>query len=206
MKVIVDKTNQALRRIPAWTIYIAGALWAAWLFYKGLTGALGPEPINALERAYGLVGLKLLIAGLAITPLRRFLGLNLIKFRRAIGVTTFFYIVAHFTVWAVLDVQTFARVWADIVKRPYITIGMSAFLLMAPLAITSNNLSLRKMGAAAWRRLHKLVYIIAILGAVHYIWLVKGWPMTPFVYLAIILTLLAMRLRFDFRRMVTRSV
>jgi len=205
MSLITDKTNQALRRIPAWTIYVAGAAWAAWLFYQGLTGALGPEPINALERAYGLVGLKLLIAGLAITPMRRYLGLNLIKFRRAIGVTTFFYIVAHFTVWAVLDVQTLARVWADIVKRPYITIGMSAFLLMTPLAITSNNLSLRKMGGAAWRRLHKLVYLIAVLGAVHYIWLVKGWPLTPFVYLSIILVLLAMRLRFDVRRMVARS-
>ena len=69
MSLITDKTNQALRRIPAWTIYVAGAAWAAWLFYQGLTGALGPEPINALERAYGLVGLKLLIAGLAITPI-----------------------------------------------------------------------------------------------------------------------------------------
>lgn len=196
MRAIVDKTNQSLRRVPAWTIYMAGAFWAAWLFYQGLTGALGPEPINTLERAYGLVGLKLLVLGLLITPLRKFTGLNLLKFRRAIGVTTFFFIVAHFTVWAVLDVQTLARVWADIVKRPYITVGMTALTLMVPLALTSNNLSVRRMGAAAWRRLHRLTYLIAVLGAVHYIWLVKGWQLQPFVYLAIILALLVLRVRF----------
>lgn len=197
MRTIIDKTNQSLRKIPTWTIYLAGAGWAGWLFYQGLTGALGPEPINTLERAYGLVGLKLLVVGLLITPLRKFAGLNLLKFRRAIGVTTFFFILAHFTVWAVLDVQTFARVWADILKRPYITVGMTALSLMLPLALTSNNLSLRRLGAARWRKLHKLTYLIAILGAVHYIWLVKGWQLQPFVYLIIILGLLALRFRFS---------
>ena len=192
---MVNTVNGWLRKVPAWTIYVVGAAWAAWLFYLGLTGGLGPEPINALEREYGSVGLKLLVAVLAVSPLRKYAGLNLLKFRRAIGVTCFFFILAHFTVWAVLDVQSLGRVWADIVKRPYVTIGMSAFLLLLPLAVTSNDLSVRKMSAAAWRKLHKLTYPAAILGAVHYIWLVKGWPLEPFVYLAIILGLLALRLR-----------
>lgn len=195
MTAVINTLNGWMRKIPASTIYVAGFAWAAWLFYLGLTGGLGPEPINALEREYGSVGLKLLVAVLTVSPLRKYAGLNLLKFRRAIGVTCFFFILAHFTVWAVLDVQSLGRVWADIVKRPYVTIGMSAFLLLLPLAITSNDWSLRKIGAASWRKLHKLTYLAAILGAIHYIWLVKGWPLEPFVYLAIILGLLALRLR-----------
>lgn len=196
---MIDTLNSNLRRIPAWTIYIVGAAWAAWLFYLGLTGGLGVEPINALEREYGEIGLKLLVAGLAITPLRKYAGLNLLKFRRALGVTTFFYILAHFLVWAVLDVQSLSRVWEEIVKRPYVTVGMLSFVLMIPLAVTSNNLSLRKLGAASWRKLHKLTYPIAVLGAVHYLWLVKGFQLEPIVYLGIILGLLATRMTWQKR-------
>jgi len=196
---MIDTLNSTLRRIPAWTIYIVGAAWAAWLFYLGLTGGLGVEPINALEREYGEIGLKLLVAGLAITPLRKYAGLNLLKFRRALGVTTFFFILAHFLVWAVLDVQSLSRVWEEIVKRPYVTVGMLSFVFMIPLAVTSNNLSLRKLGAARWRKLHKLTYPIAVLGAVHYLWLVKGFQLEPIVYLGIILGLLATRMTWQKR-------
>ena len=192
---MIDKLNTTLRRIPAWTIYIVGAAWAAWLFYLGVTGGLGVEPINALERAYGDIGLKLLVVGLAVTPLRKYTGLNLIKFRRALGVTTFFFIVAHFCVWALLDVRSFSRVWVEIVKRPFVTVGMVSFVLMIPLAVTSNNLSVRKMGAMAWRKLHKLTYLIAVLGAVHYLWLVRGFQLEPIIYLIVIVGLLALRVQ-----------
>ena len=192
---MINTLNTTLRRIPAWPIYVIGAVWAAWLFYLGVTGGLGVEPINALEREYGEVGLKLLIIGLAITPLRKYVGVNLLKFRRALGVTTFFYIMAHFTVWAVLDVGTFARVWEEILKRPYVTVGMLGFVLMIPLAVTSNNLSLRRLGGATWRKLHKLTYPIALLAAVHYLWLVKGFQLEPIVYLGVILGLLALRIQ-----------
>ncbi|WP_296427055.1 protein-methionine-sulfoxide reductase heme-binding subunit MsrQ [Yoonia sp.] len=185
--------NGALRKVPAWTIYIGIAAWVVWLFYLGLTGGLGVEPINALEREYGALGLKLLILGLLVTPLRKWTGVNLIKFRRAIGVTSFFMILAHFLVWAVLDVQTFARVWMEIVKRPYVTVGMVAFVLLIPLAATSNNLSVRRLGAARWRKLHKLTYPAAILGGVHYLWLVKGFQIEPIIYLIVILGLVATR-------------
>jgi len=192
---LVDTVNVALRRVPPWTLYVAGAAWAAWLFWLGLTGGLGAEPITELEHRYGEVAINLLVAGLAVTPLRRYAGLNLMPFRRAIGVLCFFFVLAHLLVWAVLDVQTLARVWADILDRPYVTIGMAGFALLLPLGLTSNNWSVRKMGAAAWRKLHKLVYPAAVLGALHYVWLAKGFQIEPLVYMAVILGLIALRFR-----------
>lgn len=185
--------NGALRKVPAWTVYIAATVWVVWLFYLGLTGGLGVEPINALEREYGSLGLKLIILGLMVTPIRKWTGVNLLKFRRAIGVTTFFVILAHLLVWAVLDVQTLERVWTEIVKRPYVTMGMAAFVMLIPLAATSNNLSLRKLGPLRWRKLHKLTYPAAILGGIHYLWLVKGFQIEPIIYLGIILGLVSLR-------------
>jgi methionine sulfoxide reductase heme-binding subunit len=196
---IAGSVNGVLKKVPAWPLYIVGAAYAGWQFYLAATGQIGVDPINLLEREYGAMALKLIIAGLLITPLRKYTGLNLLKFRRAIGVTAFFLVLAHFMVWAVLDVGTFARVWADIVKRPYVTIGMGALVLMLPLVLTSNNWSLRKLGGAAWRKLHKLTYPAAILAGVHYVWLVKGWQTEPLVYLTIILGLLATRIRFPAR-------
>lgn len=190
---IAATINGALGRVPAWLIYVITFAWAAWVFYLGATNQLGPEPINTLERAYGEMGLKLLIAGLMVSPLRTWTGINLIKFRRAIGVSTFFLILAHFMVWALLDVQTFSRVWMEIVKRKYVTVGMAAFVMLTPLAITSNNLSIRKIGPLAWRKLHKLAYPIAILAGIHYLWLVKGFQIEPIVYMAVILGLVATR-------------
>ncbi|KAA9006166.1 protein-methionine-sulfoxide reductase heme-binding subunit MsrQ [Histidinibacterium aquaticum] len=185
--------NQALRRVPAWPIYLLGFAWIGALFYRGATGALGPEPVEALEHAYGELALQLLIAGLAVTPLRKHAGINLLKFRRAIGLMAFYVLIAHVLVWAVLDLQSVARVWADIVKRPYITIGMAGFLLLVPLALSSNNLSIRKLGGATWRRLHRLVYPAVILGALHYVWLVKGFELEPLLYAGTIGVLLLLR-------------
>lgn len=189
-----QRINGALRKIPAWPLYMVGAAWAAFLFWQALTGRLGVEPINALEREYGDTALKLLVAGLAVTPLLKFTRVNLMKFRRAIGLLTFFFVLAHFSVWALLDVQSFGRVWADILKRPYVTVGMLAFLGLIPLALTSNNWSMRKLGRN-WKRLHQLGYGIAVLGAVHYVWLAKGFQIEPLVYLGLILGLLATRVR-----------
>lgn len=191
--------NQPLRRVLPWTIYVASAAWCAWLFYLAAAGRMGPEPIKALEHAYGIYALKLIVAILLITPLRKWTGLNLLRFRRAIGVSAFFVVVAHFAVWAILDVQTFARVWADIVKRPYVTIGMASLVLMLPLAITSNDRSLRWLGAAAWRKLHLLTYPVAVLAGLHFVWLVKGFQIRPLLYLVVIVGLLALRLKWKRR-------
>ncbi len=192
---ILHALNGGMRRVPPWTLYIAGTGWAAWLFWLGLTGGLGPEPITELEHRYGEVAINLLVAGLAVTPLRRHVGLNLMPFRRAIGVTAFFFLLAHVLVWAVLDIQALDRAWEDIVERPYVTIGMAGFLLLLPLALSSNDWSVRRMGGAAWRRLHRLVYPAAILGALHYVWLAKGFQIEPLVYMGVILGLIALRFR-----------
>ena len=192
LTALIDRINTLIRRLPTWAVYIVGALPAPYLLYLGLTGGLGVEPIKELEHELGELGLKLLVFGLTITPLRRYLGLNLLKFRRAVGLLTFYYVSLHLLTWLVLDVQILSQIWADILKRPYVTIGMAAFVLMVPLAITSNNWSVRWLGPK-WRVLHRMVYVIAILGCVHFIWLVKGFQIEPFVYLAVVLGLLALR-------------
>lgn len=189
----VPALNRAVRRVPGWTFYVVGALYAVWLFYLGLTGGLGVEPIRALEQEYGAVAIKLILAGLAVTPLRQWLGLNANSWRRAIGVTAFFFVLAHFLVWAALDVQRISAIWADIVKRPYVTIGMLGFACLIPLAVTSNNWAVRRLGPLKWRRLHKLAYPAAVLGAVHFVWLSRGFQIEPLIYLAITLALLAFR-------------
>ncbi|WGW04149.1 protein-methionine-sulfoxide reductase heme-binding subunit MsrQ [Tropicibacter oceani] len=192
--MLVDRINAGARKLSSAYIYIVCALPAPWLFYLGLTGGLGVEPIKALEHEYGALALKLLIAGLMITPLRRFAGVNLLKFRRAIGLMAFFYVALHLLVWLVLDVQVPSQIWADIVKRPYITVGMAGFALLLPLAITSNAYAIRRLGPS-WRSLHKLVYPAVFLGGVHFVMLVKGLQPEPLIYLAIILALLSLRLR-----------
>lgn len=196
--------NKSLRHVPAWMIYAIGFGYAAWLFWLGFAGDLGPNPVEALEHAYGDTALYLLIAGLAVSPLRDHLRLNFMKFRRAIGVTCFFFVLAHLAIWAVLDVQALDRIWADILKRPYITVGMLGFALLLPLAMTSNNLSVRKLGAT-WRKLHLLVYPAALLGAFHYVMLAKGWQVKPLVLLAIVTALIAFRIPNMLRNLRARS-
>ncbi|WP_415404582.1 protein-methionine-sulfoxide reductase heme-binding subunit MsrQ [Tateyamaria sp. SN3-11] len=190
--MLVDRINQVVRKVPTWAVYIVYLIPVPVLLYMGMTGGLGREPIKALEHELGEIALQLLIIGLCITPLRRFTGVNLIKFRRTMGVLAFTYVALHLLVWAVLDVQALDRVWADILKRPYITIGMAAFVLMIPLAVTSNNKSVRALGAV-WRKLHLLTYPVAILAGIHFIWLSKGFQLEPMVYMAVILALLALR-------------
>ncbi len=191
---VAGTLNGALRRVPAWPLYMAGMVPVVWVFWAGATGRLGVEPIEAIEHRLGLWGLWLLIGGLCVTPLRRFTGVSLLKFRRAIGLLAFFYIFVHMLVWLVLDVQLLGQVWADILKRPYITVGMAGFVLMVPLALTSNNRAVRALGPQRWQRLHRLTYGVALLGATHFVMLAKGFQLEPLIYLAAILGLLGLRL------------
>lgn len=192
--MIVDRVNGSLRKVPAWPIYIVGPIPAALLLWQGVAGTLGPDPVKAIEHQTGLYALQLIVAGLAVTPLRRFLGLNLLKFRRAVGIMAFVYACLHLLTWVALDMAFhMSQALGDIVKRPYITLGMAAFLLLVPLVATSNDRALRGLGAARWRKLHRLVYPAALLGAIHFLWLVKAWPPQPFVYLALVIFLLLLR-------------
>ncbi|MCE8547565.1 protein-methionine-sulfoxide reductase heme-binding subunit MsrQ [Ruegeria pomeroyi] len=196
----MERMNASLRRIPVWLIYMLGALPPLVWLWMGATGQLGVDPAKALEHKLGELALQAMILGLAVTPMKRLLGLNLMKFRRAIGVLAFYYVSCHLLVWLVLDVQIPAQIWADILKRPYITIGMAGFVLLLPLAVTSNNWSVRRLGRT-WRLLHRLVYAAVLLGAVHFLMLVKGFQIEPLIYLGLVLILFAVRLPVARRRL-----
>ena len=185
----------ALPQVPKILVYIVGFIPAVWLFYAGIADQLGADPMRYLEQALGLWALRFLIATLAITPLRQLFNLNLLRYRRAIGLLAFYYAALHLITYMVLDQGLdMAAIVADIVKRPYITIGMATFVILVPLAVTSNNAAIRRMGGQAWARLHRLVYVAAIGAVLHYILVVKSWPTEPLVYAAIVAVLLGYRL------------
>lgn len=190
----MDRLNQLARRLPTFVIYAAGFLPFLWIVWLTVTNGLGPDPVKAIELRLGELGLQFLVAGLVISPLR-WAGLNLIRFRRAIGLLAFFYVAMHLMTWVVLDMGLrWSEMANDLVKRWYIIIGMVGFAAMIPLAITSNNRAIRKLGAAAWAKLHRLTYVAALAGAIHYVVLVKAWPLEPLLYLGAVLALLGARL------------
>lgn len=190
---VKNRINKGLRKVPPWSLYFLALAYAAWMLWLGINNQLGADPVKALEHKMGEMALYFLVAGLCVSPLKKIGGINLMPFRRAIGLVCFFFVAMHLLVWAVLDVQRLSEVWADIVKRPYITVGMASFAILLPLAVTSNNYSIRKIGGAAWSNLHKLIYPAAVLGGIHYVMLVKGWQVRPLVFLALILGLIAWR-------------
>jgi sulfoxide reductase heme-binding subunit YedZ len=167
-----------------------------WLVYGVFAGALGANPIETILRDLGDWTLRFLLLGLAISPLRRLSGWAwVMRYRRMIGLFAFFYGVLHLSIYIGIDhFFDWATIWKDIVKRPYITIGMTALVLLTPLAVTSPKIMVRKLGGARWKKLHKLVYPIAIMGVVHFYLLVKADVREPLIYGAILLILLGERL------------
>ncbi len=169
------------------------------------TDRLGANPIEVITRATGEWTLILLLVTLTVTPLRRLTGMNwLLRLRRMLGLTAFFYGCLHLLTYLWLD-QFFdmAAIVKDIVKRPFITAGFTAFLLLVPLAITSTDAMVRRLGGRRWLALHRLVYIATAIGIVHYWWLVKADVREPFFYAVILALLLAVRLAW--RRASTRT-
>jgi sulfoxide reductase heme-binding subunit YedZ len=167
----------------------------AQLLYRGYIGDLGVNPIDTVTRFTGSWSLFILMATLAVTPLRRLTGWNdWIKYRRMLGLFAFFYAALHFSTYVVLDLYfDFSRIASDILKRPYITVGFTALLLMTPLAITSTSAMVRRLGRR-WQQLHYLVYPIAILGVLHFFWLVKSDITRPAQYGLFLALLLGYRL------------
>ncbi|KGK78501.1 sulfite oxidase [Thalassobacter stenotrophicus] len=195
VQVIGHRISGGVRKVPTWPVYLLGLLPPVWLLYQGITGGLGVDPVKVMEHQLGIWALQLLLAGLCITPLMRFARLNLLKFRRAVGVLAFLYILFHLVVWLVLDIQLrWGEIWADIVKRPYITVGMAAFVLAIPLVATSWNGAVRRLGAATWGKLHQLTYIVVLLGAVHFIMQEKVWTIESLLYLGLGIGLVGLRL------------
>jgi sulfoxide reductase heme-binding subunit YedZ len=190
----MDQINAFARRVPTWVVYLLGVVPLAILVWGAVFGGLGPDPVKAIERGLGLRGLQFLLASLAITPLRR-VGLNLLRFRRALGLLAFLYIALHLTAWIVLDMGLrWDEMLADLTRRPFVIVGMIGFAVLVPLALTSWNGAIRRMGAAAWNRLHKLAYVAILAGLVHYILLSKVWTGGLVIYTALAIGLLALRL------------
>ena len=165
------------------------------LVFNYFTDNLTANPIEYITRFTGSYTLLILLASLAVTPIRKFTGWNeLIRLRRMLGLFAFFYAALHFATYMVLDLFfDFAAIGKDILKRPYITVGFSALVLMIPLALTSNATMIRRLGKR-WQQLHYLVYGIAILGVVHFYWLVKADIRRPVQYGAVLVLLLGYRL------------
>ncbi|MDX2205918.1 MAG: protein-methionine-sulfoxide reductase heme-binding subunit MsrQ [Hyphomicrobiaceae bacterium] len=187
-------------------VYLLGAVPGVWTFYLGVMDRLGADPVAILERTLGLWALRFLILGLAITPLRRLGGPSLIRYRRAIGLLAFYYAAAHLAVYLVLDRGLdLASIWADIVKRPYITAGMASFAILVPLAATSNATMIRRLGGQAWQRLHRWVYAAAALAALHFVLLVKVVPGEPLLYAVLVALLLGLRAYFSVRKRLQRG-
>lgn len=206
MQSIVDAINRGARRVPTWPLYLLAMVPAVAYFWLALENRLGTDPVKRLEHEYGLIALQFLIAALCVTPLREQLRINLIRFRRMLGQVAFIYAVLHFSVWLVLDRQLdWPRIGADLVKRPYIILGMAALLLLVPLAATSFDRAVRRLGPAAWKRLHRLAYPATALAAIHFVWLVKAWPPEPLIYAGIVGLLLAYRVVRGRRRSAVRA-
>lgn len=165
------------------------------LVWQLLTDALGANPIEAFTRQSGEWGLRFLLITLAVTPLRQLIKQAWpLRYRRMLGLFAFFYVCIHLSSYIVLD-QFFdwSEIWADILKRPFITVGMTAFVLLIPLAVTSNKAMMKRLGRN-WQRLHRLVYIIAICATLHFFLLVKADLYWPTIYAVILLVLLSFRL------------
>lgn len=178
-------------------VFILGVAPAAWLAWAAANDALGANPIEALTRGLGDWGLRFLVATLVLTPLRQLMHWPfLARLRRMLGLFAFFYVVAHLLAYVGLD-QFFdwAAIGRDIVKRTYITVGMACFCLLVPLAATSTNAMIRRLGGARWRALHRLAYGAGLLGVVHYWMMVKADIRQPMFYAAVLAVALGWRAR-----------
>ena len=192
-----------LVKVVLWPLCLAPIVLLLLAAFNLLGFELGANPIEEILHTLGKWGLKFLLITLAITPLRRWTGQNwLIRFRRMMGLFAFFFILLHFLVYLVLDQSLdMTAVYEDVLERPYITLGMSALILMLPLALTSTRGMIRRLGKR-WQKLHRLVYAIAILGVWHFYWQVKLDTLEPTIYAAILVLLLGARVWF--RRQKTR--
>ena len=182
--------------VAKFVLFLLCLLPAGMLAHDVFLGDPGPDPVARIVHETGAWTLRFLLITLTITPLRRFSGWNLlIRFRRMLGLYAFFYACLHFASYLLLDLGAFwAQLLTDIVKRPYITVGFSAWLLLVPLAITSTNAMMRRLGKR-WQTLHRLSYLIAVLGVLHFLWLVKADLSEPLIYAAILAVLMLLRWR-----------
>ena len=202
--VVTGRTDGPLgeRSLPSMTprqakpiIWLLCLTPLAWLVYRVVSGRLSANPIDDITDETGQWALRLLLVSLAVTPLRRLTGWNgIIQWRRLLGLFAFFYVCLHLSTYVVLD-QFFdpTSIVADIAKRRYITVGLTGFLILLPLAITSTTGWIRRLGRR-WQRLHRFVYLAAVCGVIHLLWIVKGDDLRePALYGSILAVLMAIR-------------
>ncbi len=164
------------------------------LLWDGFHDALGANPVEKITHRTGDWSLRFLLITLAVTPLRKLFGWKfLMRYRRMFGLFAFFYVCLHFATYLVFDhFFDLGEIAKDIVKRPYITVGFTAFVLLIPLAVTSTHKMKKRLGKR-WQRLHQLVYVVAVCGILHYLWLVKADLLQPLIHAAILILLLGVR-------------
>ncbi len=188
--------DRALRRVVKPLVWAAALAPLALLVWDGFHGGLGAEPIEKVTHRTGLTALVLLLCSLAVTPLRRLTGWNpLVRLRRLVGLFAFFYATLHFLTYLFDQELSLSYVVEDVVEHPYVTAGFTAFLLLVPLAATSTQGMIRRLGRR-WGKLHRLVYLAAVLAVVHFLWLVKKDLREPLIYAGVLALLLAFRLPF----------
>ena len=201
MMILQSLKPQQIKWIKA-AVFALSLIPLALLLWKGWRHQLGANPIEYITRSTGWWTLTFLLITLTVTPLRRVAGWNwLLRLRRMLGLYAFFYACLHFTTYIWLD-QFFdlASIGKDVVKRPFITVGFTAFVLLLPLAATSTNAMVKRLGAKRWQRLHRLIYAIAICGVLHFWWLVKKDIREPLAFAALVAVLLGARLVWRARR------
>lgn len=195
-----------MRRVKA-AVFVLCLVPAALLVWRGLTGGLTANPIEFITHRTGDWTLRLLLVTLAVTPLRRLTGWNdLVRLRRMLGLFAFFYASLHVLTYVGLDhFFAFGAMLEDVTERRFVTAGATAFILMIPLAVTSSTGMVRRLGGRRWQALHRLVYVSAVAGVVHYIWLVKADLRPPLMYAAALATLLGLRVWYRYRRATATS-
>ena len=199
-------------------VFAAALIPFAHLLWRGFNGDLTADPLVEITNETGLWTLRFVVITLAITPIRRLSGWNVvIRFRRMLGLFAFFYAMLHFLTYVIGDrfasldfpdgfiawstlVNLMASIWEDVAKRPYITVGFIAFVSMVPLALTSTAGWIRRLGGRNWQRLHRLIYLTGIAGVTHYWWRVKADTLHPIIYAGIVALLLGYRLALSLKR------
>ena len=193
IRSLFDLVRASVRRLRSWHIYVSLLVPLLFLTYDLLSGRLGVDPMRAIEKSLGVTAIYILILTLCITPFSVLTGINFIRFRRAFGLMSFFYIILHFSTWLLLDMQLrWVEIAESLTRKPFIVFGMMGFLLLIPLAATSNNYSMKRLGKY-WQKLHKLIYVAIILGGIHYLMMEKTLQNDAIITFIIIIALISLR-------------
>ena len=193
IRSLFDLVRASVRRLRSWHIYVSLLVPLLFLTYDLLSGRLGVDPMRASEKSLGVTAIYILILTLCITPFSVLTGINFIRFRRAFGLMSFFYIILHFSTWLLLDMQLrWVEIAESLTRKPFIVFGMMGFLLLIPLAATSNNYSMKRLGKY-WQKLHKLIYVAIILGGIHYLMMEKTLQNDAIITFIIIIALISLR-------------